>query len=154
MANICRNGAVAPGMRVGYANHIAERSARSFNTDHKDLEQCMVHQWTSPDDSGPTGHSAAPPADLTQWAELFATTIAHLAAQLTMTQLRLRALATAVAEQGGIDPAAVQSRLASLADAETGRYLRQNLGEDLAGAIELDDLERDVIAFLKGGSAQ
>ena len=114
----------------------------------------MVHQWLSPDDSGPTEPSASPPADLTQWAELFATTIAHLAAQLTMTQLRLRALATTIAEQGGADPAAVQIRLASLADAETGRYLRQNLGEDLAGAIELDDLERDVIAFLKGAPAQ
>ena len=44
--------------------------------------------------------------------------------------------------------------LANLADTETGRYLRQNLGEDLASAIELDALERDVIAFLKGESAQ
>ena len=114
----------------------------------------MVHQWSSPEDTGPTGPSATPPADLTQWAELFATTIAHLAAQLTMTQLRLRALATTIAEQGGADPAAVQTRLDNLADTETGRYLRQNLGEDLAAAIEFDDLERDVIAFLKGGRSQ
>jgi hypothetical protein len=114
----------------------------------------MVHQWSSPDKSVQAeSPSSAPPADLTQWAELFATTIAHLAAQLTMTQLRLRALATTVGEQGGADPTAVKIRLANLADTETGRYLRQNLGEDLANAIEIDDLERDVIAFLKGESA-
>jgi len=150
MANICRNGAVALVMRVEYANHIAGCSASPFH----DLEQRMVHQWSSPDESvSPERAASAPPADLAQWAELFATTIAHLAAQLTMTQLRLRALATTVAEQGGADPAAVKLCLANLAETETGRYLRQNLGEDLAGAIELDDLERDVIAFLKGQSA-
>jgi hypothetical protein len=138
-------------MGVGYANHIAGCSVSFFY----DLEQRMVHQWSSPDESIPTESTAsAPPADLTQWAELFATTIAHLAAQLTMTQLRLRALATTVAEQGGADPATVKICLANLADTETGRYLRQNLGEDLASAIELDALERDVIAFLKGESAQ
>ena len=114
----------------------------------------MVHQWSSPDERvQPESPSSAPPADLTQWAELFATTIAHLAAQLTMTQLRLRALATTIGEQGGADPAAVKICLANLADTETSRYLRQNLGEDLANAIELEDLERDVIVFLKGESA-
>ncbi len=114
----------------------------------------MVHQWSSPDENTqPESSSSAPPADITEWAELFATTIAHLAAQLTMTQLRLRALATTIGEQGGADPAAVKVCLANLADTETGRYLRQNLGEDLANAIEIDDLERDVIAFLKGEPA-
>ncbi len=94
-----------------------------------------------------------PPEDLTAWAELFATTIAHLAAQLTMTQLRLRALATAAAESGGIDPAAVQANLEALAAAETGRYLRENLGPELSEAVETDALERDVIAFLRGQSS-
>lgn len=138
-------------MRVGYASNVAERSAVSSI----DLEQCMIHLSPLPEEPDlPQRAAGGPPADIAQWAELFATTIAHLAAQLTMTQLRLRALATTVAEQGGADPAAVKLRLAQLADDETSRYLRQNLGEDLADAIEIDALERDVVAFLKGDPAQ
>lgn len=95
-----------------------------------------------------------PAGDLAAWSELFATTIAHLAAQLTMTQLRLRALATTAAEAGVLDPVAVQSNLRVLAEAETGRYLRENLGASLADAIDTDTLERDVISFLRGQSAE
>jgi len=110
----------------------------------------MTIPWQPMEPDHRDGGGPQPPEDLAAWAELFATTIAHLAAQLTMTQLRLRALATAAAETGAIDPAAVQRNLAALADSETGRYLRENLGPELSEAVEIDALERDVISFLRG----
>jgi hypothetical protein len=114
----------------------------------------MIHPWQpmEQDEQGEGGAAPQPPADLDAWSELFATTIAHLAAQLTMTQLRLRALATAAAESGAIDPAAVQANLEALAGTETGRYLRENLGQALSEAIETDSLERDIVSFLRGRS--
>ena len=114
----------------------------------------MIYPWQPKEPDQPeTGSPSSPPADLDAWSELFATTIAHLAAQLTMTQLRLRALATAAAESGGIDPAAVQAHLEALAASETGRYLRENLGPELSEAVETDDLARDIVAFLRGRSS-
>jgi hypothetical protein len=56
------------------------------------------------------------------WAELLARTVAHLAAQLTMTQIRLRALATEVSDRDPAAAAAVRERLRRLATGETGRY--------------------------------
>ncbi len=112
----------------------------------------MTYEWQPVEpDANEDGDNAGP--DLDAWSELFATTIAHLAAQLTMTQLRLRALATSAAESGAIDPAAVQKNLQTLAGAETGRYLRENLGPALADAIDTDALEREVVSFLRGQSA-
>ena len=90
------------------------------------------------------GHS---PGDQ-EWAETLARTVAHLAAQLTVVQLRLRALASEVAARGGVDEAAVAARLADLAARDGGRYLRENLGEALTGVIDLDTLERDLVAYL------
>lgn len=111
----------------------------------------MIHPWTPlEENNAPEEPTVSPPTDLAAWAELFATTIAHLAAQLTTTQLRLRALASVVAEQGGADPAAVQAKLVSLAEADAGRYLRENLGAELTEAIEVESLERDLVAFLRG----
>jgi hypothetical protein len=112
----------------------------------------MTVPWQpgKPDATEPAG--ADPAGDLAAWSELFATTIAHLAAQLTMTQLRLRALATTAAEAGALDPVAVQENLKALAAAETGRYLRENLGAALAEAIDVEALERDVVSFLHGQS--
>lgn len=112
----------------------------------------MTGPWQPIDAEAGQGAGADPASDLSAWAELFATTIAHLAAQLTMTQLRLRALATTAAEAGVLDPAAVQSNLKLLATAETGRYLRENLGAALADAIDVDALEQDVVSFLHGQS--
>lgn len=94
------------------------------------------------------------PDGLAAWSELFATTIAHLAAQLTMTQLRLRALATVVAEQGAIAPATVAERLAAIAETESGPYLRENLGAELADAIDLESLTREIVAYLRGEAAR
>lgn len=112
----------------------------------------MTHQWQPKEPNPDEAVNGDPAADLASWSELFATTIAHLAAQLTMTQLRLRALATTAAEAGALDPAAVQANLQMLARAETGRYLRENLGSALADAIDTDTLEREVVSFLNGGA--
>lgn len=113
----------------------------------------MTYPWQPMEPSEPgSGAPPEPPADLAAWSELFATTIAHLAAQLTMTQLRLRALATSAAESGAIDPSRVQANLEALAGAETGRYLRENLGQELTEAIEIESLEREIISFLRGRS--
>jgi hypothetical protein len=110
----------------------------------------MTYPWQPVEPEAGDSGGTNPPADLDAWSELFATTIAHLAAQLTMTQLRLRALATTSAESGAIDPAEVQANLQRLAAAETGRYLRENLGPALVEAIDTDELEREVVSFLRG----
>src|SRR5215216_7532127 len=72
-----------------------------------------------------------------EWGEVLARTVAHLAAQLTMTQIRLRALATELATNGTADASAVSARVQTIATAETGNYLRENLGEALAELIDL-----------------
>jgi hypothetical protein len=82
------------------------------------------------------------------WAETLARTVAHLAAQLTVNQIRLRALATELGERGAVDPGAVAARVRAIADAETGTYLRENLGEGLIDVIDVESLERDLIAYL------
>jgi hypothetical protein len=88
-----------------------------------------------------------------EWAEVLARTVAHLAAQLTMTQIRLRALASELSTRDpGID-AAVQTRLQMLAITETGRYLRENLGDALVDLIDIDALEREIIEFLSSTSS-
>ena len=110
----------------------------------------MTHAWQPVEGNEERTESGDPAGDFAAWSELFATTIAHLAAQLTMTQLRLRAVASAAAETGAIDPAMVQHNLQALAAAETGRYLRENLGAALAEAIDADALERDIVSYLRG----
>ena len=84
-----------------------------------------------------------------EWADLMARTAAHLAAQVTMTQLRLRALASELAERDLVDPGAVQGRLNGLAESETGRYLREHLGEALVDVVDVEALETDIIAYLR-----
>lgn len=102
--------------------------------------------WTEPpaDEAG-AGHAHAD----AEWAETLARTIAHLAAQLTMTQIRLRALATELGEAGGVDPAAVQRRVAGIARAETETYLVENLGEALAVAIDVEALAAEIVEYLE-----
>ncbi len=74
--------------------------------------------------------------------------VAHLAAQLTMTQIRLRGLATYLERQSDFDPVAVQGCVTRIADAEAGYYLRENLGERLAELIDVEQLTRDIIEFV------
>ena len=74
--------------------------------------------------------------------------MAHLAAQLTVAQLRLRALGSAIAARGLVDPAEVDAYLAAQSRVDGGLYLRENLGEALVDVIDVDALEQELIAYL------
>ncbi len=74
--------------------------------------------------------------------------IAHLAAQLTMTQIRLRGLATVLEQQGVVEPKIVRGNIVEISDKEAGFYLRENLGEHLSELIEVDELARQIVEFL------
>lgn len=87
--------------------------------------------------------------DAGEWVELMARTIAHLAAQLTITQLRLRALATTLDDAGEVDPAAVRASLGDLAGRHAAAYLRENLGEALEEIVEIDELAGQIVAFIE-----
>jgi hypothetical protein len=96
------------------------------------------------------------PADLNghgheeeDWAEALARSVAHLAAQLTINQIRLRALATELGEQDLVDRTAVAARVRQIAAAETGAYLRENLGESLVEIIDVETLEQDLVDYLR-----
>ena len=84
-----------------------------------------------------------------RWAEALARTVAHLAAQLTISQIRLRALATEMGERGLIEPESVAARVRTIAETETGTYLRENLGESLLEVIDVDALEHDLTEYLQ-----
>jgi hypothetical protein len=86
-----------------------------------------------------------------EWAELTARTVAHLAAQLTMMQIRLRALAGELGERHEVDAGAVQARVAEIARADAETYLRENLGEALTEVVDVESLAADLIAFLAEG---
>jgi hypothetical protein len=83
------------------------------------------------------------------WAEALARSVAHLAAQLTVNQIRLRALATELGERGAVDPAVIASRVRDIAATETGAYLRENLGESLVDIIDVETLEHDLVDYLQ-----
>jgi hypothetical protein len=96
------------------------------------------------------------PADLNghghedeDWAEALARSVAHLAAQLTISQIRLRALATELGDRALLDSGAVSARVRQIAAAETGTYLRENLGESLVEIIDVETLEQDLMAYLQ-----
>jgi hypothetical protein len=83
-----------------------------------------------------------------EWAELLARSLAHLAAQLTVAQIRLRALGSVLSEAGGVDADAVAARVRAVAVADGAAILRENLGEPLTQVIDVDALERDLVAYL------
>src|SRR5918995_1457244 len=95
------------------------------------------------------------PADLNghghdeEWAEALTRSVAHLAAQLTINQIRLRALATELDERALVDPAAIAARVRAIAKTETGVYLRENLGESLVDVIDVETLEQDLVDYLQ-----
>jgi hypothetical protein len=95
---------------------------------------------------GVDGHHAHPSDE---WAETLARTVAHLAAQLTLAQIRLRALASELQERAAVDPEAVASRVRAIAGEEGGGYLRENLGEALVEMIDVEALERELVAYLE-----
>ncbi len=83
-----------------------------------------------------------------EWNELLLRTVAHLAAQVTVTQLQLRALASELEARGLAEPEAVGQRVRALALTRSGEILRENLGEALAEAIEIEELEAQIVAQL------
>ena len=97
------------------------------------------------DPAGLNGHGH----DDEAWAETLARSVAHLAAQLTISQIRLRALATELGEQRLIDRGMVAARVRAIAETETGAYLRENLGESLVDIVDVDALEQDLVAYLQ-----
>ena len=106
-----------------------------------------MEQMVPPNGSGdPGGRHGHPPEE---WAETLTRTIAHLAAQLTLAQIRLRALATELQERQVVAPEVVASRVRAIAAAEGGGYLRENLGEALVEVIDVEALERDLVAYLE-----
>lgn len=104
-------------------------------------------EWQQSSDSGPNGryhhHNTGD-----EWLEILTRTVAHLAAQLAMTQMRLRAVATALEECGAVDDSAVRAHLRAIAAQETGVYLRENLGQALCEIIDVEQLEADIREFL------
>ena len=80
--------------------------------------------------------------------ERMAEVVAHLAAQLTIAQLQLRALGTVLSASGAVDEGVVRRQLADLARAEAGTFLAQNLGEALEGIVATDELADQIVAFL------
>lgn len=112
-------------------------------------------EWREPDGSQRSGADAggAHAHDSAEWAEIFARTVANLAAQLTVTQLQLRALGREVEERGLADRGAVEARLRRMAPIQTGPILRENLGEALSEIVDVDSLERDLIQYLTAPGA-
>lgn len=80
--------------------------------------------------------------------ERMAQVVAHLAAQLTIAQLQLRALGTVLSASGAVDEGLVRRQLAELARAEAGTILSQTLGEALEGIVETEALAAQIVAFL------
>jgi hypothetical protein len=103
----------------------------------------MEFRSLSSDNGGSGGHDHGE-----EWAETLARTVAHLAAQLTVAQIRLRALATELGERGGVDADAVAARVRAVAEAEGGATLRENLGPALVEVIDIETLERELVAYL------
>jgi hypothetical protein len=87
--------------------------------------------------------------DETAWAETLVRGVAHLAAQLTVSQIRLRALATELGERDLVDAETVATRVRAIAETATGTYLRENLGDDLAEIIDVEALENELVAYLR-----
>lgn len=85
-----------------------------------------------------------------EWVEALTRSVAHLAAQLTVAQLQLRALATHLEAKGMADPEAVSAHLALLAERDGGTVLRENLGAALVQVIDFDGLERQLVEQLGG----
>ena len=86
--------------------------------------------------------------DSAEAIESLARSVAHLAVQVTIAQLQLRALGQVLESANLAGSDVVADATASLARSSAGRFLSENLGPELAGLIDLDDLESQVIAYL------
>jgi hypothetical protein len=83
-----------------------------------------------------------------QTVESLAQTVAHLALQLTIAQLQLRALGAALESAGVIADADVAAASGQLAEMHAAEYLAANMGSAIAAMVDIPELERDVIAYL------
>ena len=84
--------------------------------------------------------------------ESLAQTVAHLALQLTIAQIQMRALGSAIEEAGLVGGDTVASATARIARMQAGRFLRENLGPELSEMIDTTDLERQIVAYLSAGT--
>ena len=80
--------------------------------------------------------------------ESLARTVAHLAVQVTISQIQLRALGDVLEANQIVPGDAVARATVAHAQANAGRYLAENLGDELAALIDLSDLERQIVAYL------
>jgi hypothetical protein len=80
--------------------------------------------------------------------ESLAQTVAHLALQLTIAQIQMRALGTVLERENLVGSAAVFDATSRIARESAGRFLSENLGPALADMIDVSDLERQIVAFL------
>lgn len=83
--------------------------------------------------------------------ESLAQTVAHLALQLTIAQIQLRALGTVLERGELVESDAVFAATSQIASEHAGRFLTENLGPALADMIDVSDLERQIVAFLSSG---
>jgi hypothetical protein len=83
-----------------------------------------------------------------QTIESLARTVAHLALQLTIAQIQMRALGSVLADSKLADSEAVFHATAKIAQTSAGRFLSENLGPDLVEMIDVADLESQIVAYL------
>ncbi|HET7055300.1 MAG TPA: hypothetical protein VFI12_02495 [Thermomicrobiales bacterium] len=84
--------------------------------------------------------------------ESLAQTVAHLALQLTIAQIQMRALGSVIEEAGLVGGDAVSTAAGRIARMHAGRFLRENLGPELTEMIDTADLERQIVAYLSAGT--
>ena len=84
--------------------------------------------------------------------ELLAQTVAHLALQLTIAQIQLRALGTVLEHNQLVESDAVLDATSQIARENAGRFLSENLGPALADMVDVSDLERQIVAFLSSAA--
>ena len=127
---------IPPQRRACSTRHTYTRS----NKEERPWSAC--HLVVMRQDLNGHGHDEA-------WAEALARTVAHLAAQLTINQIRLRALATEMREQGLIDPESVAARVRTIAEPKRAPTCARISARALLEVIDVDALEHDLTEYLQ-----
>ena len=94
----------------------------------------------------PTGESDGP--TLEETVESLAETIAHLALQLTVAQVQLRALASELGEARIVDSRLVTDRAAALAREHAAGWLSANMGPTIGEMVDQPELTRQIVEYL------
>lgn len=89
-----------------------------------------------------------PHADPTEVVEALARSVAHLAVQLTITQIQMRGLGLVLQETGMSSGEAVLKATSDLSRKHAGAFIRENLGPALEGLVDVAALEREIVDFL------